>query len=115
LLRLTSFLYTFFINASITHTYPLSLHDALPIFAPRAGAWIETPRGGVVGMARMSPLAQGRGSKLLQRLDREKRHSSPLAQGRGRSEEHTSELQSREKLVCRLLLEKKNNIKMKDR
>src|SRR5690606_40865310 len=26
---------------------------------------------------------------------------------RGRSEEHTSELQSREKLVCRLLLEKK--------
>src|SRR5690606_29010786 len=26
----------------------------------------------------------------------------------GRSEEHTSELQSREKLVCRLLLEKKN-------
>src|SRR5690606_42025159 len=28
----------------------------------------------------------------------------------GRSEEHTSELQSRENLVCRLLLEKKNNI-----
>src|SRR5690606_40917842 len=28
--------------------------------------------------------------------------------GRGRSEEHTSELQSREKLVCRLLLEKNN-------
>src|SRR5690606_39541723 len=28
---------------------------------------------------------------------------------RGRSEEHTSELQSRENLVCRLLLEKKNN------
>src|SRR5690606_759338 len=32
---------------------------------------------------------------------------SPCAkQGSGRSEEHTSELQSREKLVCRLLLEK---------
>src|SRR5690606_41216875 len=30
------------------------------------------------------------------------------SQSRGRSEEHTSELQSREKLVCRLLLEKKN-------
>src|SRR5436309_13198992 len=29
----------------------------------------------------------------------------------GRSEEHTSELQSRENLVCRLLLEKKKNIK----
>src|SRR3712207_7824742 len=30
------------------------------------------------------------------------------AQGRLRSEEHTSELQSRQYLVCRLLLEKKN-------
>src|SRR5690606_39893630 len=30
--------------------------------------------------------------------------------GRDRSEEHTSELQSRENLVCRLLLEKKKNI-----
>src|SRR5690606_27183152 len=33
----------------------------------------------------------------------------------GRSEEHTSELQSRENLVCRLLLEKKKNLKMKHR
>src|SRR3712207_8356982 len=31
------------------------------------------------------------------------------ANGRGRSEEHTSELQSRQYLVCRLLLEKKNS------
>src|SRR3712207_6930097 len=30
----------------------------------------------------------------------------------GRSEEHTSELQSRQYLVCRLLLEKKNNISL---
>src|SRR3712207_8062360 len=36
----------------------------------------------------------------------------PLEQVRGlRSEEHTSELQSRQYLVCRLLLEKKKNIK----
>src|SRR5947209_14586696 len=39
--------------------------------------------------------------------------------GRGsqvhRSEEHTSELQSRQYLVCRLLLEKKKNIKIADR
>src|SRR3712207_6852055 len=33
------------------------------------------------------------------------------AVGRARSEEHTSELQSRQYLVCRLLLEKKNNLK----
>src|SRR3712207_8958713 len=32
----------------------------------------------------------------------------PLGTGRLRSEEHTSELQSRQYLVCRLLLEKKN-------
>src|SRR5690606_39558344 len=38
---------------------------------------------------------------------------SPAGQGRSslqRSEEHTSELQSREKLVCRLLLEKKKTV-----
>src|SRR5207302_11263202 len=34
------------------------------------------------------------------------RHQTPLET---RSEEHTSELQSRENLVCRLLLEKKNS------
>src|SRR6266511_1071071 len=33
----------------------------------------------------------------------------PARRHRGRSEEHTSELQSRENLVCRLLLEKKKN------
>src|SRR3712207_8382755 len=36
--------------------------------------------------------------------------SSPLAPRRGRSEEHTSELQSRQYLVCRLLLEKKKKV-----
>src|SRR3712207_6976813 len=35
--------------------------------------------------------------------------SAPLDPARPRSEEHTSELQSRQYLVCRLLLEKKNN------
>src|SRR3712207_8186766 len=34
----------------------------------------------------------------------------PGTMGVGRSEEHTSELQSRQYLVCRLLLEKKKNI-----
>src|SRR5436309_7610186 len=35
--------------------------------------------------------------------------SPPATPSAGRSEEHTSELQSRENLVCRLLLEKKKN------
>src|SRR5690606_2482111 len=49
-------------------------------------------RPGVIGLAQ---LYAGRGKRLSWFLD-------------VRSEEHTSELQSRENLVCRLLLEKKN-------
>src|SRR3712207_6875619 len=37
------------------------------------------------------------------------------ARARGRSEEHTSELQSRQYLVCRLLLEKKNSTSRSER
>src|SRR2546422_3562916 len=37
-------------------------------------------------------------------------HREPELDGRLRSEEHTSELQSRLHLVCRLLLEKKKNV-----
>src|SRR3712207_8359695 len=43
---------------------------------------------------------------LLFRIQRGAHRRDP---GRNRSEEHTSELQSRQYLVCRLLLEKKNN------
>src|SRR5436309_8734394 len=43
-------------------------------------------------------------------LDWEPRVSLEDGQSRVRSEEHTSELQSRENLVCRLLLEKKKNV-----
>src|SRR3712207_8590171 len=39
---------------------------------------------------------------------RRARRADRRAAGPGRSEEHTSELQSRQYLVCRLLLEKKN-------
>src|SRR5690349_22018962 len=48
-----------------------------------------------VQMLVVADLAKVRGQLVRQRL------------GRGRSEEHTSELQSRRDLVCRLLLEKK--------
>src|SRR3712207_8944844 len=41
--------------------------------------------------------------------DREQRQKAFAAMLRARSEEHTSELQSRQYLVCRLLLEKKKN------
>src|SRR5690606_41723002 len=52
-------------------------------------------------------------------IDNSLRHGIQAKAGRGtieisRSEEHTSELQSREKLVCRLLLEKKKILRIRD-
>src|SRR3989442_11525501 len=67
----------FFNDTATTEIYTLSLHDALPI--SREG-WRHALRRG---------------------------HRCPRRHARCRSEEHTSELQSRPHLVCRLLLEKK--------
>src|SRR5690606_42134799 len=77
-----------FTNTVSTVIYTLSLHDALPIY-PETGHVAEVLRGGQGA----DPLGRARG------------HGPG---GSARSEEHTSELQSRENLVCRLLLEKKN-------
>src|SRR5690606_39408698 len=74
------------------------------------------PVSGDVIRANLVPLGEHRaGNTVCQRCPRflmptrsAARHSPPPHQGCGtRSEEHTSELQSRENLVCRLLLEKK--------
>src|SRR5438874_7495726 len=80
----------FFCNDTApTELYTLSLHDALPIWLGFSPA----------------PPDQGPGPRPLRRAAR--RRTSTAAAGWGRSEEHTSELQSRRDLVCRLLLEKK--------
>src|SRR5438874_6276092 len=64
------------------------------------------------GPARAPPSSRGSGAPQASpgtpARDRCARASSDQA-ARRRSEEHTSELQSRRDLVCRLLLEKKNN------
>src|SRR2546430_7691480 len=78
----------FFNDTATTEIYTLSLHDALPISAGRAGD--RLPLGRTV---------PGGGD------------ATPLADQPARSEEHTSELQSQSNLVCRLLLEKKKNAK----
>src|SRR5438445_12599463 len=75
----------FFNDTATTEIYTLSLHDALPISTPRQ------PRRDRAGIARTSPARRRRCA----------------CRRRTRSEEHTSELQSRQYLVCRLLLEKK--------
>src|SRR6266496_6739966 len=77
----------FFNDTATTEIYTLSLHDALPILAG------EAPRG------------RPRGRRTEPPAPRTPAPAHGLC--RRRSEEHTSELQSRRDLVCRLLLEKK--------
>src|SRR3712207_7179922 len=94
----------FFNDTATTEIYTLSLHDALPIFA-------GVELGGLGG----EDLADLGGHRQPQvGVDVDLAHAV-LLDGHGnlvfrhalRSEEHTSELQSRQYLVCRLLLEKK--------
>src|SRR5690606_42117680 len=93
---------------------PLSLHDALPICHKlNLPSWDRWGRAGGLlgGVARPDSFTCGRGSGICPitgRLGSRVRRSCGRSSLRGRSEEHTSELQSRENLVCRLLLEKKN-------
>src|SRR3712207_8793727 len=101
-----------FNDTATTEIYTLSLHDALPIYTLYVGA-------------------EGPPDVTLPDLGRELRSSQSIpvtftfgeagevtvdvpvsAEGQNRSEEHTSELQSRQYLVCRLLLEKKKNIQL---
>src|SRR2546429_1884875 len=79
----------FFNDTATTEIYTLSLHDALPICIARA---------------------HGAAARALRRP----RNHRALRAGeqRARSEEHTSELQSRLHLVCRLLLEKKKKTEL---
>src|SRR5690606_42101316 len=87
-----------FYASATTEIYTLSLHDALPIFA-------FYDRELICRFANAS-YARGLGGDVRQPVGL---HLSQVArpQNYERSEEHTSELQSRENLVCRLLLEKK--------
>src|SRR3712207_7394920 len=86
----------FFNDTATTEIYTLSLHDALPISELE-----RRLRRRRRDRPPVPPAGRDRDAVLP---DRRLRHP----RGR-RSEEHTSELQSRQYLVCRLLLEKKNN------
>src|SRR3712207_7535015 len=91
----------FFNDTATTEIYTLSLHDALPIFLLQQGE--EVPR--CCGeYAHVGLSAHRRRPRLLV----DQRHlAEVVTRPELRSEEHTSELQSRQYLVCRLLLEKK--------
>src|SRR5690606_39308625 len=93
----------------------LSLHDALPIYGNRHGQagpivwqyWRATGHSGLAPTTQVAdprwyqgvPPAPGHAHRYRYALRRWLPPGDP-----GRSEEHTSELQSRENLVCRLLL-----------
>src|SRR5262249_58064991 len=98
-----------------TAAYPLSLHDALPIYRCRAGP--RLPQGlhelaaGSEALRRVlgqrsadDRLVGGRKRRQVRRLAHvlHQQRSPALAVERPRSEEHTSELQSLTNLVCRL-------------
>src|SRR3712207_9063014 len=96
------FFFFFFNDTATTEIYTLSLHDALPIY-PRPGH------------ARAAARHHGpdwlRGRGFVVRHGRQPVHRVRPHRPGARSEEHTSELQSRQYLVCRLLLEKKKKYK----
>src|SRR3712207_7584225 len=80
----SGFFVVFFNDTATTEIYTLSLHDAIPILTSCCSTSARDS----------SPVTWGR-------------RTPPTAPTR--SEEHTSELQSRQYLVCRLLLEKKKH------
>src|SRR5690606_39996382 len=92
-----------------TSIYTLSLHDALPIyikvkiaktsFRPVQSPVMDIPRFALKSLLHVQPQQFGF-------IHHQFRPSPGIVD---RSEEHTSELQSRENLVCRLLLEKKKS------
>src|SRR2546429_869853 len=87
MLRTSFFFFFFFNDTATTEIYTLSLHDALPIFF-----WHRP------------------GGDHRLRLWTSNSRRARLTGAMLRSEEHTSELQSRLHLVCRLLLEKKKEL-----
>src|SRR2546430_5114372 len=98
-LRATKRLLFFFNDTATTEIYTLSLHDALPISHP-----------GTANHSKGSKYGRSEGRQMVPAKKWAKSAwSSGTATTPARSEEHTSELQSQSNLVCRLLLEKKNN------
>src|SRR3712207_7491989 len=99
----------FFNDTATTEIYTLSLHDALPILVTLASllvagvltfgvitvlSWVQGYRLSLPGVAGLIVAIGITADSFIVYFER--------------SEEHTSELQSRQYLVCRLLLEKKN-------
>src|SRR3712207_7162239 len=100
-------LFFFFNDTATTEIYTLSLHDALPISRCRRRSARIRSRWTLAASRRLrGALSLGRRASSASRRFGVGR---PLPGDSARSGEHTSELQSRQYIVCRLLLGKKKN------
>src|SRR5205823_14158160 len=105
----------FFLAPTPTHSYTLSLHDALPIYVgPPIAVQVGDRHAESVTHVLQDPGLPGHVGKgavtvvaVQPIVAAEARTAYPRRVSGTRSEEHTSELQSLAYLVCRLLLEKK--------
>src|SRR3712207_7179277 len=103
-------MFFFFNDTATTEIYTLSLHDALPIYQDVDGLAhfaVEFEDGARRELEKVAD-RHARTAENRRHDDRDVEHLFEIGRVLGRSEEHTSELQSRQYLVCRLLLEKKN-------
>src|SRR3712207_8499503 len=107
-------IFFFFNDTATTEIYTLSLHDTLPIWHRcHAAPIIAAPIAcfSPVWASEMTSCTPPRPRAFrLRRNAVQNAPSSESPTSKPRSEEHTSELQSRQYLVCRLLLEKKKHV-----
>src|SRR3712207_7643370 len=96
----------FFNDTATTEIYTLSLHDALPISVVVREAHVAQLHAAPAPRQRW----RSRGCHQLRPPVEYLEHARAGGHRALRSEEHTSELQSRQYLVCRLLLEKKTTL-----
>src|SRR3712207_7203991 len=96
-------MFFFFNDTATTEIYTLSLHDALPIFGDR----VAVMRAGVLQQVDTPQTLYDSPVNLFVAGFIGSPAMNFFPASVDRSEEHTSELQSRQYLVCRLLLEKK--------
>src|SRR5439155_25387149 len=109
----TCLFFCVFYDTAHPEFYTLSLHDALPILvAARIETEIAAQRAHVAEQGSGDELGGARDSVVVLSdgwVRTELREADAGPDHASRSEEHTSELQSRGHLVCRLLLEKKTS------
>src|SRR3712207_7478438 len=101
----------FFNDTATTEIYTLSLHDALPIWHRMPESRAQFVQPGV--QAEKQTLPRSVPSNHAVKIVPLASNAGPTIETTQRSEEHTSELQSRQYLVCRLLLEKKKKYNIK--